>query len=136
MIQEFIYTENGYAPLLIKEGWQVAQLNYLIRHTFCDIDQIEVHCRTDEVFVLLTGTAVLIAADVSGAKIDYELVNMIPGITYNIPCNTWHNIAMDKDAKIIIVERNDTHLKDCSYIDLTDEQQSEIRVLIKKALLK
>lgn len=134
MIDKYVYTENGYAPLLINEGWQVAQLNYLPGHTLDDIAQIEVHRETDEVFILLEGTAVLIAAEVSDGKISYELVNMTPGITYNIPCGTWHNIAMDRDAKIIIVERDNTHLKDCSYIDLTERQQDEVRILIKKTL--
>lgn len=134
MIEKYVYTESGYAPLLINEGWQVAQLNWLPRHTLDDIDQIEVHRETDEVFILLEGTAVLMAAEVLEGKISYELVNMTPGITYNIPLGIWHNIAMDKDAKIIIVERDNTHLKDCSYIDLTKEQQDEVRLLIKKAL--
>ncbi len=135
MIEKYVYTESGYSPLLINEGWQVAQLNCLPRHRLDDIDQIEVHRNTDEVFVLMEGVGVLMAAEVSeDGKISYEMVNMVPGVTYNIPCGTWHNIAMNKDAKIIIVERDNTHLKDCAYIDLTREQQDEVRELIKKTL--
>jgi hypothetical protein len=98
------------------------------------ISKIDMHLQTDEVFVLLRGTAVLIAASESGDHLHFECVNMQPGITYNIPVNTWHNIAMDRNASVIIVERDGTHLGDFVFRQLTQVQQEELRKKIRDAL--
>lgn len=134
LIEEYHHTAEGYNPYLIREGWQVAKLNHLPGHSLDEIKMVEAHCLTDEVFILLAGTGVLIVADVDGDKISFQCVNMQPGITYNIPKGVWHNIAMKTDAQIIIVENDNTHLKDCKYMDLTQEQHQKVTELIAKAL--
>ena len=52
MIETYYHDKEGYNPFLIREGWQVAQLNHVAKHGLADIDQIEVHRATDEVFIL------------------------------------------------------------------------------------
>ncbi len=56
----------------------------------------------------------------------FECVQMKTGVTYNISAGTWHNIAMDKDAELIIVEKSDTYKQDCAYISLDLEQQQKL----------
>ena len=55
MIETYNYEGKGYHPFLIREGWQVAQLNYVEKHGLDDIDQIEVHNQSDEAFILFKG---------------------------------------------------------------------------------
>ena len=55
MIETYFHSGEGYNPFLVREGWQVAQLNYLPGHGFDEIEQIEVHRETDEVFILFKG---------------------------------------------------------------------------------
>ena len=62
MIETYFHSGEGYNPFLVREGWQVAQLNYLPGHGFDEIEQIEVHRETDEVFILFKGDAILIEA--------------------------------------------------------------------------
>ncbi len=124
MIEKYYHEKEGYNPFLIREGWQVAQLNYLPKHGFDDIDNVEVHQSTDEVFILFKGKAVLIAADIQ--EMQFECVNMKPGVTYNIPAGVWHNIAMDKDAEMIIVEKSYTHKHDCDYKLLNEEEKQRL----------
>lgn len=134
-IETYEYKGEGYAPFLIREGWQVAQLNHMEAQDLEGIRKIDMHQLTDEAFVLLRGMAVLIGATVSGeGKVHFECVRMKPGITYNIPANTWHNIAMDRDASVIIVERDRTHLGDFVYRELTAKQQQELRTMISEFL--
>ena len=123
MIEAYYCKEKGYHPFLIRDGWQVAQLNYVEKHGLDDIDQIEVHNQTDEVFILL-----------EQEDIHFNCQYMKPGVTYNIPAGTWHEIAMKVDAEIIIVERSDTHKQDCSYLKLTVSQQQELYSRIKQQL--
>ena len=51
-IQE-LYNENkGFAPLLITEQWQLAQLNYSREQSPGEIKELEMHLNTDETFTL------------------------------------------------------------------------------------
>lgn len=134
LIEEYRHLEDGYNPFLIRTGWQVAQLNYVPGQGVDDIQKIDAHLETDEVFVLTNGRAVLIAAERNGDDIGYEMILMEPGVVYNIPKGMWHNIAMEKDAQIIIVEKDNTHLNDCEYHYLDDKQKEVLHQLIKDAL--
>lgn len=134
MIETYTYTDKGYCPFLIREGWQVAQLNYVEKHGLDDIDQIEVHNQSDEAFILFKGKAVLVEAQIEQEDIHFNCQYMKPGVTYNIPAGTWHEIAMDRDAEIIIVERANTHKQDCSYSKLTESQKQILYSKIKDQL--
>lgn len=131
MIERYYDGTAGYHPFLIREGWQVAQLNYLPGFGMDEIKKVEAHYQTDEVFILFRGNAVLIAAKEQDGVLGFETVKMEPGVTYNIPAGMWHNVAMDAEAQLIIVERSDTHLTDCTYRDLTAEEQGELLHLIQ-----
>lgn len=74
----------GYTPFLIGERWQAAFLNYAPEEALESIVKLDVHHRTDEVFVLLDGRAALIAARIGGGRIDFEAVAMEPLRAYNI----------------------------------------------------
>lgn len=127
LIETYYENENGYHPFFIRDHWQVAQLNYLPYLSFTTIDRIERHQHTDEIFVLMKGRAVLIAATVENNQACFECILMQPGVTYNIPANTWHTIAMDEAAEIIIVEKSNTHLRDVTYYPLLEPDQYSLK---------
>jgi len=130
LIEIFNIESEGYHPFLIRDGWQVAQLNYMPQQELQNIFQLDVHLHTDEVFVLLEGEAVLIGADINRDIISFEACLLQKGITYNIPQGMWHNIAMKPGCKSIIVERSDTHLSDFEHFKLTKEQKSQMDKLV------
>lgn len=134
MIEKYYCKDKGYHPFLIREGWQVAQLNYVEKHGLDDIENIEAHYKSDEVFILFKGEAILIEASVEQDNIHFNCQYMKPGVTYNIPAGTWHEIAMTKDTEIIIIERANTHKQDCSYIQLTESQKQDLYLKIKEQL--
>jgi mannose-6-phosphate isomerase-like protein (cupin superfamily) len=135
MIEVYEYSGQGYNPFIIRDGWQVAQLNHLAGQDLEGIVKVDMHLQTDEVFILLKGMAVLVVATAHGPEtLQFECVRMRPGITYNIPVNTWHNIAMDREASVLIVERSNTHLGDFVYRSLSAGQQLELRSTIRAAL--
>lgn len=57
------------------------------------------------------------------------------GVTYNIPAGTWHNIAMNSDAEIIIVEKSNTHKQDCAYQRLSQLEKEDLYSMIRRNLL-
>jgi hypothetical protein len=133
-IQKFKAGEEGYHPFLIREGWQVAQLNYTPDQDVHNIDRVEVHRHTDEVFVLLKGQAVLIGAGFDGGPPEYQFHLMEQGVTYNIAMNAWHNIAMLPGSEVLIVESADTHIRDVEYRTLTDNQKEDLYREVSKLL--
>lgn len=130
LIETYRYDGSGYNPFLIKENWQVAQLNYMPEQDLLNITKMDRHLLTDEVFILLKGTAILIAAMEINNEFQFEVIKMKQGITYNIPVKLWHNIAMDKGSEVIIFEKDATHLKDFEYQQLTNEQKLILKDLI------
>ena len=133
-IETYTHTGEGFNPFLIRKGWQVAQLNYMPQQGFQAITRVECHQQTDEVFILLNGKAILIVGKPAEKGFDFQYWLMQPGITYNIPMDTWHNIAMDKDAQVMIVEASNTHLMDVAYRDLNPEEKTRVLIEIDKTL--
>ena len=130
-IETYFHKGDGYNPFLITKQWQVAQLNFMPEIGFDAIDRVECHTKTDEVFILLKGSAILISASIEKKIIEFDLLRMNPGITYNVPAGIWHSIAMNREARVIIVENNNTHLNDVEYTQLTPVQKNELLVKIK-----
>lgn len=126
-IEKYSIKEEGYHPFLIREGWQVAQLNYDNNQKVENITKLDVHYQTDEVFILLKGKAVLITATIDQDQPKLEMELMRPEVTYNIPQNTWHNIAMQEGSEVIIIEKSNTHLSDFEFFQLSNEKQIELR---------
>jgi len=134
MIESFKIKENGYHPFLIRDGWQVAQLNFMEEQHINNINKIDVHQQTDEVFVLLKGKVVLILAELEDDKPIFEVLLMEPTVTYNVPKNRWHNIAMEEGSEVLIVENSNTHLNDVTYKDLNQSKINELRQLVEEVL--
>jgi len=127
LIEKYKIKKEGYHPFIIRDGWQVAQLNSDENQKIENLSKLDVHFYTDEVFILLKGKAVLITATIEDNTPEYELELMQAGVTYNIPKDTWHNIAMWEGSEVIIIEKSDTHLSDFEFHHLSEYQQDELR---------
>jgi mannose-6-phosphate isomerase-like protein (cupin superfamily) len=134
LIEIYSHTGEGYNPFFIKDNWQVAQINYMPAQDLIGIEKMDKHLQTDEVFILIKGVSVLIAAKEQENGFAFHCISMQVGITYNIPLNVWHNIAMNKDSEIIIVEKNNTHLCDFVYQPLSEVEKCELKHKIQVAL--
>ena len=133
LIEKYSNTDQGYHPFLIREGWQIAQLNYTQEQYVDNIRRIDVHRQTDEAFWLQKGKIVLITAQPDGQELNFSAELMYPGTIYNIPKNTWHNIAMTPGSEVIIVEKSNTHLNDAEFIYLNDPQCLKLKETVLKA---
>lgn len=108
-IQIFEYNGEDYRPVMNFGQWRVAFLNYSEKQAESNIYQIERHLKTDEVFVLLQGTATLIIGeDLARIPMEYNKV-------YNVPKGVWHCVFMSKDAKILIIENDNTSVENGEY---------------------
>ncbi len=73
---------------------------------------MERHLETDEVFVLLFGTASLVVGD------DKKIYDLEPGKIYNVKRGVWHQVFIDKGSKVLIVENSDTTRENSEYKEI------------------
>ncbi|RIV71533.1 hypothetical protein D2U88_07145 [Flagellimonas aequoris] len=132
MIETYVVSGIGYHPFLIREGWQLAQLNYIESQHIDQIFHLDVHRHTDEVFVLIKGQAVLIGATIHNGEPIFEAELMRSDVIYNIPQGRWHNIAMEEGSEVLIAEKSNTHVSDFEQFQLNKTQVRELRNLVKK----
>ena len=103
-------TTDGYEIAHSFESWRVAYLSYSKKMD--NITYIERHMETDEIFVLLKGSATLLI----GEKM--EQTEMESGKIYNVPKGVWHNITVSKDALVLIVENQNTCKDNSEYMSV------------------
>lgn len=105
----FSYDLVGYQKLFSFQSWRIAVLNYIDELEIENISYVEMHQNTDEAFVLLEGTCLLIFAKVEERQITgYETVKLEKNKVYRIPKGIYHTHTLSSDAKLLIVEEEDT----------------------------
>jgi len=120
------YHGEGYQPLVDYGDWRVAMLRFLEKLQPEQVDSMERHKETDEVFVLLRGQAVLILGGNRLQVEDISLYAMEPGKVYNVKHSSWHTILLSRDASVLLVENRDVSPHNSEYVRLTMDQRRTI----------
>ncbi len=128
------YSSEGYKPLIDFNCWRVAYLNYIDELDPENINRLEKHLETDEVFVLLKGEAILFIGAGNETHPKLTAHRLEPIKLYNVKMGAWHNIVLSKDATILLVENNDTGEGNSAYYQLSKEQKQFINETVKKEL--
>jgi ureidoglycolate hydrolase len=118
-IREF--TGIGYKPLIDYGTWRVAILRYIDELIPDQIERVERHNETDEVFVLLFGQALLFIGEGETKIEKLHSVVMEPGKMYNVKRSVWHTSVLSHDASILLVENRDTGIENTDYAPLSPE---------------
>jgi hypothetical protein len=117
---------DGYQPLVDFETWRVALLRWKPGMQPAEISFVERHTHTDEVFVLLLGSAMLLLAGNALSAGDLNGLTLQVGKLYNVKQNAWHSLLLSRDASILIVENRDTGDQNTEYCPLTSSQKQSI----------
>lgn len=102
------YEEKGYKPVVDFESWRVALINGAAVYEGAKISSLSCHSKTDEIFVLLQGSCMLVVAGKGPEPGNVEKVWLREGLLYNVTKGTWHNEYLLPGAKVLIVENADT----------------------------
>ena len=113
-IEIFEFDGDNYSKLTSFESWRVAMINYGNRVEKENLYRMERHMLTDEVFVLLDGEATLIVGDEKQVPMEKNKI-------YNIPKAAWHAIFVSRDAKVLIVENENTGVENTEYRPLKEK---------------
>ncbi|MFC1960737.1 hypothetical protein ACFLYO_08505 [Chloroflexota bacterium] len=124
---------DGYKPLVYTEGWLVAILNWEPLFDWPNVGQVERHLKTDEVFVLTKGQAVLFVVSPDGQM---QIEEMTIGVVYNIPQGVWHSLVSTHDASWIIVENPDTADHNSEYRQLEPAEKARLEAALPEWVQK
>lgn len=110
-LEVFENTAPGYERTMHYGAWRVAILNWAEKFDETSNFPPERHMLTDEVFVLLCGSAALELGE-RGERVALE-----PGRLYNVRAGVWHRVRCSRDAKLLIVEEHSTGPENSEYLN-------------------
>ena len=121
------YQGEGYRPLIDFGAWRVAILRWEPGSRAEEIQSMERHTQTDEVFVLLEGKATLILGG-KGGNIEGIFPQVMEiGKVYNVKQHVWHTAILSWDASILIVENQDTGSENSEHCNLSEKQKKDLQ---------
>ncbi|MBP7962225.1 MAG: hypothetical protein KBG20_12680 [Caldilineaceae bacterium] len=120
------YAGEGYLPLIDYGAWRVAVLRYIDELEADQLDKMQRHDETDEVFVLLAGQCILFLGEGDATIGAIHPVALQPLRLYNVKRGTWHTHTLDRDATVLIVENVDTVSANSPEKMLSVDQQRQI----------
>ena len=121
-----------YVPLVDYQSWRVALMNYTPDLTPDKICRMQKHVETDEVFVLMKGRCILFIGEGGESVTDVHAVDMELYQLYNVKQGVWHSHTFSEDARVLIVENQDTTDDNSPFTDLSESQRKEAAELTKR----
>lgn len=122
------YAAPGYKPLLYSDGdWMAALMNGT-KTSWAVPQRIEKHPRTDELFLLTRGRALMITAGSGENPGPLEQTEMKPNVLYNVKARVWHATPMTENGTFVIIERKGTNIDGSVLVDLTEDQKQSIKL--------
>ena len=103
------YLDEGYKPIVHFEHWKVAVLNYIDELEVENIDIMQKHLYTDEVFVLLQGDFTLFTAGTGDEPGKVTATHLEPLKAYTVKKGVWHTHTLEKGTSCLIVENEETN---------------------------
>ncbi len=135
-VESFSYSGEGIQNVYQNDKWLIAIKNWREANDISHISRLEIHFKTDEQFVLLAGSGVLIYAEQLNETAEIQAVKLEPGKVFHVPQGLWFNNVLSKDAKLIYIESADTKAApdNSIYQDLTPLQIDQAKKRVQELL--
>ncbi len=130
-ILEYTFEGEGMTRVFENPKWMVGIKNWKPMNDIANINCLERHNETDELFILLAGKCTLLFANETAEGLKIEAVPMEPLKVYNIPRSLWHNTVTEHGTKLALIEDSSTGSANSDNLDLTAEQIAEVHRLVK-----
>lgn len=130
-ILKYAFEGEGMTRVFENEKWTVGIKNWKPMNDIANINNMERHNQSDELFILLNGRCTLLFANETADGLDIQAVEMEPMKVYNIPKTLWHNTVTQKDTKLALIEDSSTGSANSDNLDLTEAQIAKVRELVK-----
>ena len=130
-IESYEFSGEGMQRVFENEKWTVGIKNWKPANDIAGIDMLERHNKTDELFVLTSGSCTLVFAEESAQGLQFHKVAMEQNKVYNIPATLWHNTITEKDTKMILIEDSSTSMDNSDLYKLNANEISSLRALVQ-----
>ena len=130
-ILKYAFEGEGLTRVFENEKWMVGIKNWKPMNDIANINNLERHNETDELFILLNGQCTLLYANETADGLDIQAVRMEPLKVYNIPRTLWHNTVTQRDTKLALIEDSSTGSANSDNLDLTEAQIARVHELVK-----
>jgi ureidoglycolate hydrolase len=125
------WSGEGFKPVIKIGEYRLAVLKYFSGVSADNINRIERHNLTDEIFILTEGTARMILLEVGNSKFETYIFPMRRNTAYKVRAGVWHHVLLSEDAYIIIFEKADTSKENSEYFipdpELVKKIQDELK---------
>lgn len=129
-IEKSAYAGEGLIRVYENNKWMVGVKNWKPANDIANIDCLERHNETDELFVLLSGACTLLYANEDeGGGLEISAERMEPNSLYKIPQGLWHNTVTMKDTKLLLVEDSATGSHNSNVLMLDAQQLAKAKAL-------
>lgn len=135
-LKNITYEGSGIENVYSNDKWLIALKNWREANDVENISRLEIHFKTDEQFVLIKGSVVIIYAEELNENTEVQAIRLEPGAVLNVPKNTWFNNILSRDAKLAYIESSDTKAApdNSIYKDLTAEQIAAVKEKVRALL--
>lgn len=125
-IDIYNYDGEGLERSYTCENRLVGIKNYKPASSREQMDSLEKHLLTDELFIPLTEGSILLYKQ-DGGSLCHASMEM--GRIYSVRKGTWHNVLMIPGGKMALTERADTSMENSLLLPLTREERGLIQSL-------
>lgn len=112
-------------------NWGVGIKNYKPANDIANLDNLERHNGTDELFVLLDGECCLLYANETAEGLCFQKLPMVQGKVYAIPAGLWHNTITRPGVKLVLIEDCASAQSNSDILKLTPAQIAEATALLQ-----
>jgi hypothetical protein len=125
---------EGLARVYENTAWMVGLKNYKPANDAGLFTEIERHRESDELFLLLAGSCVLLSGFEEKGSLRFEAQAMKTGTLYVIPSSLWHTTITKPGARLALVEDPGTGAANSDARVLSAEELGAARKAIAEAV--
>ena len=113
----------GFDTVIKNESFKCAFITLSPAYAFGTVEEMKRHNETDEIFILLNGSAVMLIYE-GGIFTEYPLAK---SAAYNVHAGTWHYLAVSEDALVFVTENANTDSTNSDIIKLDNAYELKVR---------
>ena len=119
MVIKNTFSKNGFCKIEKNEHFICAFITHSDAYSEGKINIMKRHNDTDEVFVLLEGSATLFTREKTDEECD--VTPLLKNTAYTVKASTWHHLATSKDAVVFVTESGALNPENTDTADVSSE---------------
>ncbi|MBT9431997.1 hypothetical protein JZM24_07335 [Candidatus Sodalis endolongispinus] len=122
---------SGLKMMVESDGWFVGIKNWKPENDLHNLDCLERHLLTDEVFILLAGRCTLVIAEKDdNDQLSLRAIPLQPHKVYRVAKSVWHNTITWPGVKLALIENRDTGVANSEFMPLDEHLRAELSAVL------